>query len=180
MVHGLDTLTSLYLYGFILGSVLTMLYVLFGDALDGIFDITPGSFLSPTVLLSFFAIFSGSGFILSFLTSWDGTLIFLMSLVISLLLVTLMHIFIISPISKTEQSTAFDQLRMAGKVGTVTLTIPADGYGQVSLKSDFGYNTYAAQSSNAQSIPEGSLVRIVKVDDHIYIVEPFTHPLEEN
>jgi len=180
MIHELDTLTSLYLYGFIIGSVLTVAYVLFGDALDGVFDITPGSFLSPTVLLSFFAVFSGSGFILNFLTSWDGTLVFLMSLVFSLILVTLIHIFVIAPISKAEQSTAFDQLRMVGKVGTVTLTIPAEGYGQVSLKSDFGYTSYAAQSSNGQLIPEGSLVRITKVDDHIYIVEPFTHPLEEN
>jgi len=180
MIHGLDTLTSLYLYGFILGSVLTMLYVLFGDALDGIFDITPGSFISPTVLLSFFAIFSGSGFILNFLTSWNAFTVLVISLVIAFLLVTLIHIFVLSPISKAEQSTAFDQLRMAGKVGTVTLTIPEDGYGQVSLKSDFGYNTYAAQSSHGQLIPEGSLVRITKVEDHIYIVEPFTHPLEEN
>src|SRR5690625_1088385 len=132
---------TLYLYGLIIGGVLTLLYMLFGDVfelIDGIGESTPGSVLNPPVILSFIAVLSGAGYIFEFRNSFDHLTNFVLATLISLVIVSIIHFFVLVPLTKSEQSTATSIADLIGKEGEVIITIPANGIGEVLIRSPFG------------------------------------------
>ncbi|WP_460235419.1 NfeD family protein [Bacillus cereus] len=167
---GMD-IQTIYLYALIICGSLSLLYMLFGDLLHAIGgDISPGSVLNPTVVLSFFAILGASGYIFETTSSMASITILVISTLIALVLVSIIHFFILAPLSKAEQNTASRMEDSKGKVGEVIITIPEDGLGEVLLKSKFGNNGQPAKSSDNSEIPEGSQVKVVGIEDGVVLV----------
>ncbi|MBQ1853401.1 MAG: NfeD family protein, partial [Prevotella sp.] len=54
------------------------------------------------------------------------------------------------------------------RIGRVSQTIPADGYGRVAIDGD----DWKALASGSQAIDTGSRVRVVSIDSIIITVEP--------
>lgn len=171
---GMD-IQTIYLYTLIICGSLSLLYMLFGDLLHAIGDISPDSVLNPTVVLSFFAILGASGYIFETTSSIASITILVISTLIALVLVSLIHFFILVPLSKAEQNTASRMEDSKGKVGEVLITIPEDGFGEVLLKSKFGNNGQPAKSSDNSEIPEGSQVTVVGIEDGVVLVVERIH-----
>jgi len=178
MLESLDFPSTVFLYGFIICTAITLLYVLLGDILEAVFHVAAGSILNPTVIMSFFAILSGLGFILETQTSWSTTVISIISAVVSFLAVSLLHIFILVPISKAEQSTGFSMNELEGYVGEVIETIPSVGMGEVSVNKNRSINAFPATSKHGVNITKGTEVRIVSIQDGVLQVEPYQRSLK--
>lgn len=169
-------LETVYLYGFAITGILTLLYVLFGDVLDGIFDVTPGGVLSPTVVLSFIAILSCGGYYFEAETQVGVVTGFIISSLIALVLVSLIHIFILGPVTRAETSMRTSINDMVGKVGELAVAIPKNGFGEGTFKQSLSIISFPATTEDGEPINEGSIVKVtnVNVADGVVIVKKIT------
>lgn len=154
---------------------MTLLYMLFGDvfdAIEGLAEFAPGSILNPTVILSFISVLSGAGYILELRETFDSLTIFIISTLISLIIVSIIHFFILVPLSKSEESTARSIQAFIGKQGEVITSIPAQGIGEVLIKSSLGSSGNIATSASQMEIIQGTNVLVIGIDDGVLIVEP--------
>lgn len=168
-------LETVYLYTFAITGTLTLLYVLFGDVFDGLFDTTPGGVLSPTVILSFISILCSAGYYFELETEVGVITGFILSALIALVLVSLMHIFILGPVARAETSLRTSINDMVGKVGELVVGIPTNGFGEMTIKSNLSIISFPASTENGESINEGIIVKVTKVNsaDGVVIVEKF-------
>lgn len=170
-------LQSIYLYSLIIAASLTILYLLFGDVFDsiiGIGDITPGSIINPVVILSFIAILSGLGYILEINATLGSLINFIIAVVVAFVLVSLIHFFILLPLSKAEQSTAESIRDLIGKDGEVITTIPTNGVGEILILSQLGSTGNIATSVTNEVITEGTTVLVIDVtDEAVLVVSPY-------
>ena len=161
-VFGLP-LETVYLYGLLVSGAITILYLFFGDVLSGMFD----GFLNPTVIFSFITFFSAGGYIAEVFTSLPSLWIAGISALISLILVTLLNVFILIPISTAEESLVYKDSDLRGRVGTVITAVPTDGYGEVLIESISGRIAKPASGFNSQAIPYGEKVLVIDVSNGI-------------
>lgn len=98
-------LETIYLYGFIIATILTVIYIFFGDIFESIFSFGGGSVSIVTLLLSFFAMLCGLSYIGEYLFSFNSILIFVAAFAISFIGVFIMKILILKPIAEAEQNT---------------------------------------------------------------------------
>ncbi|GAF23066.1 hypothetical protein JCM19047_2856 [Bacillus sp. JCM 19047] len=162
-------LTTIYFTILLVSGGLTVLYVLLSDVLDGIFDIFDG-WLSPTLILSTLAFFGASAYILERFSPFDSLVAGLIAVAIALGLATLFNLFILTPLQHTEESVAYSDEDLEGKQGEVILTVPADGFGEVVIRSDSGTIAKTAACLDNQVIPSGTEVVIVKMENGIAYV----------
>lgn len=171
-------LETLYMYGLILSGALTVLYVLFADVLhfqgagDGL------HFLNPVLLFAFVTIFSASGYLLEGLSSLHYLVIMAISAVAALIVVTLLNVFVLVPLSAAEESLAYKETDLVGRVGTVITSIPADGYGEVLIDSISGRISKSAVSFDGKEIQNGEKVLVIQVKNGVLQVTNH-HKLEE-
>lgn len=174
-ILGID-LQTFFLYGLIIGGSLTLLYMLFGDVFDvigGIGDVSPGSILNPTVILSFIAVFCGAGYVLELREMFGSGTNLLMATLIAIVIVGLIHFFILVPLAKSEQNTAQSIKDFLHKQGEVITTIPERGVGEVLIQMDLGVSGHVARSSSNTRIAQGTLVTVVAIKENdVLIVEP--------
>jgi membrane protein implicated in regulation of membrane protease activity len=166
--HGIQ---DFYLVGLIIMGGITIVSLILGDILDAIADITVGTSLNLTMLFSFFAILCGAGYILEYVSQWGSLSIFVVSFLFSFVSVLLMKAFVLVPISRSEQNTAFRLQDFTGQTGEVLITIPNDGIGEVLVRSKFGNNGMPARSADGIEILQGSIVSVVEVNDGILVVK---------
>lgn len=166
---------EIYLYGLIIGGAITILYMLFGDVFEAIGivgEAAPGAILNPTVILSFISVTSGAGYIFELRETFDSLTIFIISILISLVIVSIIHFFILVPLSKSEQSTASSIHDLVGKQGEVITRIPTNGIGEILITSSLGSSGNIASSVSGEEISQGTIVVVVRIDDGVLYVEP--------
>jgi len=167
---------TIYLYGLIIGGIITLLYMLFGDVFEvigGIGDVAPGSLLNPTVILSFISVLSGAGYILELRGTLNSLTVFLLATLIALVIVGIIHFFILVPLARSEQNTARSITDYIGQEGEVITTIPAHGIGEVLIKSALGSTGNIAKCASNAEITQGTFISVIEIDqDGILIVEP--------
>src|SRR5690625_7590298 len=94
-------------------------------------DIAPGSVLNPTVILSFISVLSGVGYIFELRESFHSLTNFILATLISLIIVSIIHFFILVPLSKSEQSITRSIKDLVGREGEVITSIPENGIGEI-------------------------------------------------
>ena len=94
-MEGVSEIEQIFLYGLIAIGLITILYVLFADAIDGM----DSGILNPTTVLSFLLFICATGFILLKLTDWNEEIIIIVALVVSSILTFLIIFFCLSSIS---------------------------------------------------------------------------------
>ena len=160
-------LETIYLYSLIISGVVTVLYLLFGDvlsaALDGIFN--------PTLLFSFITIFSAGGYLAEMYTSFHSGLIAAFFAIVAFIIVTMLNVFILIPISQAEESLVYQERDLRGRIGTIITTVPEDGFGEVLIESISGRISKPAVSLKKNTIPNGSKVLVIDVDNGVLQVE---------
>lgn len=161
-------LATIYLYGLIISGALTVLYVLFADVFHfhGAGDGGP-HFLNPVLIFAFVTILSASGYLFERLTALHYLLIFGVSAVAALILVTLLNVFVLVPLSSAEESLVYKESDLQGRIGTVITAIPSDGFGEVMIDSTSGRIAKPAASFDGDSIPNGTNVLVVQVKNGV-------------
>lgn len=150
-----------YLYTLLLLAVLIILYLFFGDIIDGVGEGIP--FLNPAVILAFFTFFTALGFIIETFTSFNSITVGIISAVVAFVLDVLLYYFILIPLKSAEVSMAYTEESLGGQVGKVIVPIPVDGFGEVVIETVNGIISKRATSFDQVAIPYDSKVLIIEV-----------------
>ncbi|MCA1030822.1 hypothetical protein LCL95_07310 [Bacillus timonensis] len=167
-----QSLQTIYLYGLIIGGGLTLLYILFSDILEGVFEAIPDGIFNPTLVLSFITILSATGYLFEKLSSINSFVIMLISIVFSFILVTLLNVFVLIPLSNAEESIVFSDEDLKGRIGRVIISIPTDGYGEVVLEGNSGTISRSAKSFDEMPIAYDQTVLVIDVIEGVLFVSP--------
>lgn len=167
-------IVQIYLYTLIISGLITIVYLFFSDAIDGIGEGVP--FLDPAVILAFFTFTSAAGYILELVVDWHSGLILAVAITIAVVLDVLLYFFVLLPLSSAEVSLAYSDESLMGQVGRVIVPVPVNGYGEIVIETVNGRINKRAASYENNAIDYGKEVLIIEVKDGAFIVkeyEPF-------
>lgn len=169
-VFGTD-IQTVYLITLGISGGLALIYILFNDMLDGIFDFG----FNPALILTFFTFLGASGFLFEQFTSLNSILIIFLAIIISLILDILLHLFVFTPLKKAETSLVYSQSSLEGKLAKVIIPIPVDGFGEVVISNASGTISKSAVSLDGTEIKEGQEVVVIYVKDGVLVVSPYEY-----
>ena len=138
--------------------------------MEGISEAT--GFLNPVLILAFFVFMSASGYLLEALTEMNTFLIMAVAAIASLILDTLLNVFVLIPLANTEESLAYTEESLKGRIASVLISIPEDGFGEILIESISGRISKPAVSLENEMIAEGSKVLIIDVKNGVLYVVP--------
>jgi len=161
---------TIYLYVLIISGLLIVLYLFFGDVMEGISEAT--GFLNPVLILAFLIFMSAIGYLFEALTEMNTFLIMAIAAIASLILDTLLNVFVLIPLANTEESLAYTEESLKGRLASVLIPIPEDGFGEILIESISGRISKPAVSLENKMIAEGSKVLIIDVKDGVLYVVP--------
>ncbi|AIQ67850.1 membrane protease regulatory membrane protein [Paenibacillus graminis] len=168
---------TLYLGCLALGVIFAVVSVLLGDligsALDGIFDVVSFHFISPAVLAGGITVFGGAGILLTRYSSLDNGPILALSLLTAAFMGVVMYLGVVKPVNKSEMSSGFSMNELPGKIGEITVPVPAQGYGEIMVKFGAGNSLHTAASFDHHPLPAGIKVVVVEVEDGVALVSEF-------
>lgn len=165
------SIETIYLTLLIVSGSLTILYLFFGDILEGLGEAT--GFLSPVLILAFITFLSAGGYILEKVTTIHSFIIIIIAAFLAILLDVLLNVFILIPMASAEQSLSYTEKSLEGRVGKVIIPIPEDGFGEVIIESYSGMISKPAASFEDIPIPEGSEVLVIEVRNGVLYVMPY-------
>lgn len=166
------SIESIYLTTLIIAGILTLLFIFFGEMFEGAGEALPIPFLSPTLILAFITFFSASGYIFEAILPISSLLIIFISIILSILLVIILNVFVLIPLSSAEESLAYREEDLKGRVGRVITSIPIDGYGEVVLEGKGGTISKSAVSYENQPIPYGTTILVIEIENGVLSVVP--------
>ena len=161
---------TIYLYVLIISGLCIILYLFFGDVIEGISEAV--GFLNPVLILAFLIFMSATGYLLEALTEMNTFLIMGIAAVVSLILDTLLNVFVLIPLANTEESIAYTEESLKGRLASVLIPIPEDGFGEILIESISGRISKPATSFDNQKIEAGKKVLIIDVKAGVLYVVP--------
>ncbi|MGE7923522.1 hypothetical protein ACQKND_10065 [Viridibacillus arvi] len=162
---------QVYLYSLIIFAVCMVLFLFFGDVIDGVGEGIP--FFNPAVILSFLTFFAAIGFIFESLTSFSSIVIIAFATIISTVLSVLLYFFILLPLKSAEVSMAYRDESLAGQIGKVIVPIPVDGFGEVVIETVNGLISKRAVGFDNEEIEYNQQVLIVEVKEGTVYVRAY-------
>lgn len=168
---------TLYLGCLALGVIFAVVSVVVGDligsALDGVFDAVSFDFLNPAVLAGGVTVFGGAGILLTRYSGLEDGVILALSLLIAAFMGMVLYLGVIKPMDKSEVSTGFSMTDLPGKIGEITIPVPALGYGEIMVKFGAGNSLHTAASFEQLPLPAGIKVVVVEVQEGVALVSEF-------
>ncbi|WP_110112562.1 hypothetical protein [Bacillus sp. CGMCC 1.16541] len=162
---------TFYLYVLIISGSMTLLFILFGDLFDGLFEAIP--LFNLALIFPFLTIFSASGYLFETTSSLSTVLIMAISFIMALVLVTILHLFVLVPLRSAEESLAFTEESLRGRVAKVIISIPEDGFGEVVIEGISGTISKPAFSYRHIPIPSDTNVLIIEAEKGNVAVVPY-------
>jgi membrane-bound ClpP family serine protease len=160
------SIESIYLFLLIAGVILTILYILVGDLLEGLMNIAIDGLFNPITIIGYITLVGGFGYVLEtiafFMAPWT---ILVINLLISAIVIILVNYFIILPFKRSEKNTSYSIKELKGAVGEVFTTIPADGFGEIIISRPHGTVSKAAKSFDGEALPEGTHILVIDIDE---------------
>ncbi|KMK76093.1 NfeD family protein [Alkalihalobacillus pseudalcaliphilus] len=164
----MEDLQQMYFIGLMVGAAITVVYILLSDLLEPVFGFLDG-ILNPVLILSFLTFFCASGYLLEFLPI-SSFVIILISMGISLLLVTLLNVFVLIPLSNAEATLGYTEEDLRGRMAKVIISIPEDGFGEIMITDHSGHISRTAKSFEETSIASGEEVIVIDIKDGVLYV----------
>ncbi|WP_337189418.1 hypothetical protein [Ureibacillus xyleni] len=164
-------MASIYLTVMIVAGCVTIIYLLFSEIFDGVFEGIP--FIDPAVILSFLTIGSAAGFLLEKFTSLSTLFTFILASMISAGISALIYFFLLVPIRSAESSLAYTEESLCGQVGRVIVPIPVDGFGEVVIESVNGIITKRATGFDNEAIDYDEEVLIIEAKEGTIYVKKY-------
>ena len=182
-LEGMDSLQQSFWWIAIVASLIfivqTILTLIGGDSSDGIdadFDgdldhaDAPFQLFSFRNLINFLLGFGWTG--IAFYESLSSKILLIVIATIVGLIFILLYFVLIKQILKLSENNTFDIQKLLGKTGEVYLQIPAEknGKGKVLISLN-GSNHELAAISEKDPITTGNLVKVIRIEDKILVVE---------
>lgn len=162
---------SIYLTVMIIAGCLAIVYLLFSELFDGVFEGIP--FIDPAVILCFFTIGSAAGFLLEKFTSVSTLLTFILASILSAGISALIYFFLLVPIRSAESSLAYTEESLCGQVGRVIVPIPENGFGEVVIETVNGIITKRATGYDNEAIDYDEEVLIIEAKEGTIYVKKY-------
>lgn len=160
------------------GVLFALVSVVLGDilssAFDGLLDFLSVDFLQPMVIATAITALGGAGILLTEYSPLTTGIALLAAILIALALSVVVFFGYVKPMQNSENSTGFSINDLQGKLAEVTVTIPANGFGEVLVRIGAGHTNQIAASFDAQLIADGSQVVVVDVREGVMYVSPIT------
>lgn len=159
-------------WGCLIGGVLfAIVTVLLGDilssALDGLLDFLSVDFFNPVVIAGGITVFGGTGIMLTKYTELAAGAHITLSILAAVGISILVYFGYVRPMENSENSTGFSIKELAGRIGVVTVPLPAKGFGEVMVKVGAGNTTHIASSFDGKLLPAGIRVVVIDVADGV-------------
>jgi hypothetical protein len=168
---------TLYLGCLALGIIFAVVSVLVGDligsALHGVFDMVSFDFVNPAILAGGVTVFGGAGVLLSRYSGLEDGAILALSLLIAAFMGVVLHLVVVKPMKHSEMSSGFSMNELPGRIGEVTVPVPAAGYGEIMVKFGAGNSLHTAASFEHHPLPAGIKVVVVEVREGVALVSEF-------
>lgn len=160
------------------GALFAVVTVIFGDviggALDGLFDaLSFDGVFHPLTIVGGITMFGGAGLMLEKYTSLHRIHVLILALAIAVFLSVLLYFFYVRPMARAENSSGYSMGELVGTIGEVTVAIPQEGFGEVTLQAGFGHANHIASSYEGVAIADHRKVVVVEVKDGTLYVVPF-------
>lgn len=165
--------------GALFAVISSLLGDLLGSWLDGVFDFLSVDFLKPIITASAITSFGGAGILLDRYTGLGAAGVVILAIVAAVLLSAVVYFAYVRPMDNSENSTGFSESELPGKVGEVTVPIPAQGYGEVMVKLVGGNTLHIASSWDRKEISAGTVVVVIETtkDGTVQVTELYPHPM---
>lgn len=161
-----------------INALLGLIFGIFDFGLDIDFDLDIGDIdfgvflpLSPTMLFLFLTVFGGSGMIIANNMSSMLWLAFIIAIIISFAVITILNVFVIKPLKKISSKETANMSDFIGTTGKVTEKIFENGFGKVTFISDGNTLTYPAKSASGEEISVGAEIFIEDISGKYFIVD---------
>lgn len=144
-----------------------------GDLMDGVSDILSTDhldFLHPMVVVGGITVLGGSGIMLSEFTRLGPLEVFVLSCMLTVVVSFAVYFGYVRPMRNCENSIGYSVRDLVGKVGEVTVPIPAQGYGELVIKTGAGITNQIAASHTGEEIASGTMVVVAEVRDGTFFV----------
>lgn len=156
------------------GFVFTVITVIFGDILGDVFGGILDSlsfdhldFMNPMVVVGGITAFGGAGIILERLTSLEALIVAIFSMMIATSLSVLVYFVYVRPMKDAENSSGYAMSELTGKIGTVIVPVPEQGFGEVLIKIGGGNTNHIACSCDGESFGAGTRVVVAEIIDGV-------------
>lgn len=150
-----------------------MLGEIFGHWLDGITNtlhLGHLDFLQPLIIVGGITAFGASGLFYSSYFGMNGLALAGISFITTILISFLIYFLHLRKMKNTESSIAYSIQDMLGKIATVNVPIPEEGYGEIIVRGRTGTMGFTAISVDKVHLKQGTRVVIVQLEGKIYAV----------
>lgn len=162
---------------FLGGTLFALVTLILGDILGHLFDGAVDAlsfhhfdFLSPMVTVGGLTVFGGTGIMLTryspLLISW----IVLLSLIAALAVSVVVYFAYVKPMKNAENSIGFSIHDLVGRIGEISIPVPAKGAGEVVLRIGAGNTNQIAESYDGEELPVGTRVVVGEVKEGVLYV----------
>lgn len=165
------SLEQIYLVVLIFAGLATILFMFFGEVVEGIGDGLP--IFNPSVILSFFTLMSAAGFILEKLAFFSSAWNIGVAAIIGVILSALFYLFILVPLKSADVSLAYTEQSLEGQLGKVIVPIPEDGFGEVVIETTSGMIAKRAAGYDNEVIDYDSTVLVVEAKEGTLFVRAY-------
>ncbi|TCS96738.1 NfeD family protein [Hazenella coriacea] len=160
---------TLFWICFLIGIGYVLLLVLVGEIFHGLFSFDL-PMLQPVTIMGALTLFGASGIIASQIYQLTPINTLLIASGVAILSFILLYVLFVRTTETAENSTGFQYQDLIGKTAEVITPIPSDGYGEILLVTSGGRTAQIAASEDGSSIPQGTQVKVQKVQDQIFYV----------
>lgn len=174
-------MTTLYWTCLAGGFAVSLLLLVVGEVLEAAMDSLDGALESlhigdvfdPLSGVAGLTIFGGAGLLLDAYTELADVPEAAIAAAIGVAAAVLLHVVYVKPMKRSENSTGFSVREYAGKTGKVGTSIPAGGFGEVTVRMGASTTFQTAASFSGDPIPGGTPIVVVEVDgDGVLRVAP--------
>ncbi|MFD2171062.1 protease [Tumebacillus lipolyticus] len=157
-------------YGCLIGGILfAVITLIFGH----LFHIAGPEAFDPVIIVGWITSFGGTGVLLTTYTSLATWTVVFLAVTVALFLSIMLFFFYVKPMKRSENSTAFSLQDLTGRIGEVSVSIPAEGYGEVVLKIGAGLTNQIAASFDREAVPTGTKVLVVEAKESTLYVSRY-------
>ena len=156
------------LFGVGIGFILVSLVI--GELVEvegGVF-----SLFRPTLIAVMLTVTGGLGMLLTprLYDTYGAGFVLIISALSGLFIAGLINHFIIRPLHKAQNTSAFCKQTAIGTAATVISPIPPGGYGKIRYSVSGSVVTGPAKSEDGEEVKSGESVDIIRIEESIYFV----------
>jgi membrane protein implicated in regulation of membrane protease activity len=147
-----------------------------GHGVSPTFTIFP---LKPITIVSFLTVFGGIGMIGTY-RGLDAVLLFIMALVSGLITAFILYRFIVVPLYKAQNTSAFSRKKLIGMQAKVISPILDEGFGTIAYVVNGKKYNGPAQHVGKKSVAQGEEVIIYEIKNNTFYVQPLNEISQTN